>query len=335
MVNVKKSIKRATAVIAAVVITAGLTPGSEVFGKNKTESEHKIGITVQSLKNAYWAGVMNKIGDELDKKGWEYTLVDCDSNAGTQLGQIENFIISGCDLILVHPADAVAAETICKEAREYGIKVMCWDDVMENSDANWNLDNVELGKEIAQSAANFINDHYTPDNKAKVTVIGYPSLKACLDRADGIKEGLEEYCEDNYEIVAEVDGAEANEAQSNVESVLSANPDAKVFVGIGAGACIGANEALLQNYGGSGNIPEDCGVITTDITMQQLESLKSGDEAVRAIIGFEGSNVDTAQACVDMFEKIYNDEFTEETKNVIRPTMEISMDNIDKILEGM
>lgn len=334
-------LKKITAVLAAamaaVCLLAGCTVDSEPAGgsaSSVSKGEHKVGITVQSLKNAYWAGVMEKLGDELDKEGWEYTLVDCESNAGTQVGQIENFIASGCDLILVHPADAAAIENICGEAKAAGIKIMCWDDVMENSDANWNLDNEVLGKEIARSAADFINEHYTSEQKAKVTVIGYPALKACLDRADGIKAGLEEYCEDNYEIVAEVDGVEANEAQSNVETVLSTNPDAKIFVGIGAGACIGANEALIQTYG-AGKIPEDCGVITTDITVQQLESLKAGDEAVRAIIGFEGSNVDTAKACVEVFKKIYAGEYNEETKNVIRPTMEITVENIDEILSGM
>ena len=41
---------------------------------------------------------------------------------------------------------------------------------------------------------------------------------------------------------------------------------------------IGSNEALLQKFGGAGKIPENVGVITTDVTPQQLESLKAGDE---------------------------------------------------------
>ena len=57
---------------------------------------------------------------------------------------------------------------------------------------------------------------------------------------------------------------------------------------------IGSNTALLAEYGGAGNIPEDVGVITTDVTSEQLDALQAGDEAVRAIVGFEGSNTDTA-----------------------------------------
>lgn len=297
---------------------------------------HKIGITIQSLSNAYWAGVMTKLEEVLKDAGWEYTLIDCKDNSATQVSQIENFITDGCEFIMVHPSDAAAVENICKEALDAGIKVMCWDDPMENTTANWVLDNTDLGRTIGKTAAEFINAHYSADNKAEVCVIGYPSTKVLLERANGIKEGLEEACEDNYEVVAEVDGIEAPEAQSNVETTLQAHPDCKVYVGVGAGAMIGANEALLQTFGGAGNIPEDVGVITTDVTMQQLESLKAGDEAVRAIVGFEGSNMDTAQACFEMYERIIGgEEFTEETKNVYRPTMAITSENIDEIMAGM
>lgn len=294
----------------------------------------KIGITVQSLSNAYWAGVMGKLEELLKADGYEYTLVDCENNAATQVGQVENFITSGCDLIMVHPADAEAVEGVCGEALDAGIKVMCWDDPMENTTANWVLDNTDLGKEIGKTAAEFINEKFTADDKAQVTVIGFPSTKVLLERADGIKEGLEEYCEDNYEIIAEIDGLEAHEAQSNVESVMSAHPDANVFVGVGAGAMIGANEALLAQYG-AGSIPENVGVITTDVTQQQLDSLKAGDEAVRAIVGFEGSSTDTAQACLDMYKRILSGEDFSAEKNVYRTVAPITLDNIDDILAGM
>lgn len=325
-----KKTARMVALLLAVAMAATFMAGC---GRGE-QAEHKVGITVQSLKNAYWAGVMGKVSSLLDEEGWDYTLVDCENNAGTQVGQIENFIAAGCDLIMVHAADPVSIERICKEARELGIQVMCWDDVIENSDANWILDNEILGEEIGKAAGNFINENYTSEDPAEVTVIGYPSVRALLDRANGIKKGLEETSAGNYEIVAETDGLEPNEAQSNVESVLSAHPDASVFVGIGSGACIGANEALVQTFG-KGEIPEGVGVITTDITVQQLDSLKSDDEAVRAIIGFEGSNEDTAKAVLEMFKRVYAGEFNESNKNVVRPTMEISKDNVDAILAGM
>ena len=325
------------AMVATMLFGCG---GSEEAAEESSDdaaaSTPKIGITIQSLKNDYWAGVMGKLEEILKEAGWEYTLIDCEDNAATQVSQIENFITDGCDFIMVHPSDAASVEGICGEALAAGIKVMCWDDPMENTTANWVLDNTALGVEIGKTAAEFINEHYTADAPAKVVTIGYPSTKVLLERENGIKQGLEEACnEGGYEIVASVEGIETNDALTNCETALSANPDASVFVGVGAGAMLGANEALLQKYGGAGNIPENVGVITTDVTMQQLEGLKAGDQAIRAIVGFEGSNYDTAAACFEMFERIVGGEDFSADKNVYRPTQAITLDNIDEIMAGM
>lgn len=303
-------------------------------GDSKTGGK-KIGITIQNYENAYWAGVMSKLDKILKDEGYEATIVGCEENSGKQIEQIENFITSGCDLIMVHPNDADAVEEVCGRAMKEGIKVMCWDNPMENTTANWVLDNTELGKEIGKTAA-FINEHYTADKKAEVCVIGKPDTQVLLERQNGIEAGLKENCQDNYEIVATIDGVVNNEVQSKAETVLQAHPDCKVWVGVGAGAMIGSNTALLAKYGGEGKIPEDCGVITTDVTSEQLDALQSGKTAVRAIVGFEGSNTDTAQACFEMFKRILDgEEFSGDAKNVFRPLSEINMDNIEEIQSGM
>ena len=325
------------AMVASMMI--GCTTKSPTSGgddkKDDGKCGKKIGITIQNYENAYWAGVMSKLEQILKDEGYDATIVGCEENSAKQIEQIENFITSGCDLIMVHPNDADAVEEVCGRALDEGIKVMCWDNPMENTTANWVLDNTELGKEIGKTAAAFINEHYTADNKAQVCVMGKPDTQVLLERQNGIEAGLKENCKDNYEIVATIDGVVNNEVQSKAESVLQANPDCKVWVGVGAGAMIGSNTALLAKYGGAGKIPEDCGVITTDVTSEQLDSLEAGDEAVRAIVGFEGSNTDTAQACFEMFKRILDGEDFSKDKNVYRPTMEINADNIAEIQKGM
>ena len=204
---------------------SGSSSGSGDGGSDDGKSGgKKIGITIQNYENAYWAGVMSKLDKILKDEGYDATIVGCEENSGKQIEQIENFITSGCDLIMVHPNDASAVEEVCGRALNEGIKVMCWDDPMENTTANWVLDNTELGKEIGKTAAAFINEHYTKDNKAEVCVIGKPDTKVLLERQNGIEAGLEEFCEDNYEIVATIDGVVNNEVQTKAETVLQASP---------------------------------------------------------------------------------------------------------------
>ena len=317
--------------------TEGVQASPEFYAKADLSALNgkKIGITIQSLQNAYWAGVMAALEDVLTENGADYTIVACDDNSATQIGQVENFISSGCDLIMIHPSDANAVEDVAAQAREAGIKVMCWDDPMENTDANWILNNTDLGIAIGEMAGAFISDHYSEDNKAEVVLIGYPQTKVLLERGDGIKIGLENTAAGKYELVAEQAAIEANVAQTAMETILQAHPDCKVVTGIGAGAMIGANEALVTyaQTAYDGQIPEDMGVFTTDVTKQQLNQLLDDTQASKGIIGFEGSDVDTATACASMYALILSDSVG--AKNVFRGVAPIDKANAENILSEM
>lgn len=313
--------------------TEGVQADAEFYAKADLNSlsGKKLGITIQSLQNAYWAGVMTALQECLDGVGAEATIVACDDSSATQIGQIENFISAGCDLIMVHPSDAAAVEDVCAQAREKGIKVMCWDDPMENTDANWILDNHYLGNAIGKLAGAFIVEHYSEENKAEVIVIGYPQTKILLEREEGILEGLEQTAAGKYEVVANQAGIIASDAQTAVETTLQAHPNAKIVAGIGAGAMIGADEALNIYTGGV--IPEDMGVFTTDVTKQQLEQLMDETYPAKGIIGFEGSDEDTARSCASMYALILADNVG--AQNVFRGVTPITTETVAEIMAGM
>ena len=313
--------------------TEGIQASPEFYAKANLEvlKGKKIGVAIQSLQNAYWAGVMTALRETLEKAGAEVTIVGCNDSSATQIGQIENFVSAGCDLIMVHPSDANAIEDACAEARQFGIKVMCWDDPMTNTDGNWILNNTNLGIAIGELAGDFINKYYSAEKKAEVTVIGYPQTVILLERENGIKIGLENKAAGKYEIVATQAAIEANLAQDAMETILQAHPNCRVVTGIGAGAMIGADEALQIATGG--NIPEDMGVFTTDVTKQQLGQLADPTYPAKGIIGFEGSDEDTGNACAAMFALILEGKL--EAKNVFRGVAPITPETVAKIQAGM
>ena len=182
--------------ISIILVMAMLAMIFTGCGKEKTSEEEKedeeikVGISIQSLENDYWESVMGKLSEIMAAAGWEYEIVSCEDNALVQISQIEDFMEAECDLIMVHPSDAASVEKVCTEAVMSGIKVMCWDNPMENTTVNWVLDNTELGMEIGKAAAEFINLHYTEEFPAKVVTIGYPSTTVLLERENGILQGL-------------------------------------------------------------------------------------------------------------------------------------------------
>lgn len=321
------------AMAADTSVTEGIQASPEFYAKANMEvlKGKKIGITIQSLQNAYWAGVMTALREILEAAGAEFTIVACNDSSATQIGQIENFVSSGCDLIMVHPSDANAVEDACAEARNFGIKVMCWDDPMTNTDGNWILNNTNLGIAIGELAGDFINQHYSTEKKAQVAVIGYPQTVILLERENGIKIGLKNKADGKYEIVASQAALEPNIAQNAMEIILQAHPDCRVVTGIGAGPMIGADEALQIATGG--NIPEDMGVFTTDVTKQQLGQLADPTYPAKGIIGFEGSDEDTARACASMFALILDNKL--EAKNVFRGVAPITPETVAAISAGM
>jgi len=294
----------------------------------EADGNFKVGITLQSLENSYWAGVFGEVEKLLKEKGWEYTILACNDNSATQIQQIENFVTNQVDLIMVHPSDPNAIEDYLKQARDAGIKVMCWDDAMTNTDLNWILDNTKLGYAIGQEAANFINEHYTEDQVAEVAIMNYPQTPILLERETGILSALEEIAKGKYTVVAQQPALDAQAALTNMETILQANPDTKIVCSIGAGGDIGANEAFMTKT--EGKIPEDMGIFSADATEQQLEAIVNG-EATRASVGFEGSNKKTAAAVVDLYDRLLNGEtFTEQ--NLIRPLLVIDSSNAAEYL---
>lgn len=315
--------------IITLLLVVGIT--FSVFSEGQQESANdafKIGITLQSLENSYWAGVFGEVQNEMELKGWDYTILSCKDSSATQIQQIENFITNQVDMIMVHPSDPNALEDYLAEARRQGIKVMSWDDKMVNTDVNWVLDNTKLGYEIGTAAANFVNDKYSSNNKAQIAVMNYPQTPILLERETGILNALKDLASNKYEIVAQQPALDAATALSNMETIFQANPDVKIVCSIGAGGDIGANEAFMTKFGGE--IPNDVGIFSADATEQQLEAIVKG-QASRASVGFEGSNKKTAQAVVALYERIMNGEVFAD-QNIYRPLLTIDKDNAMEFL---
>ena len=316
-----------------MLVLLGVSAEAGIFrrftrGRAEETEVKRIGVTIQSLENAYWAGVFGEVEKILRDKGYQYTILSCRENSAVQIQQIENFITNQVDLIMVHAADPHSIEDYLKKARDAGIKVMVWDDIVENSDVNWVLNNSELGYEIGLATADFVNKHYSTRNKAKIAIMNWPQLSILLERENGIISALQDKAPGKYEVVARQPALDAQRALSNMESILQAHPDVRVVASIGAGGDIGANQAFMTVYGG--NVPDNVGVFSADATEQQLEAIING-EATRVTVGMEGSNRKTAEACVDLYVKLLEGEKFPE-RNVYRPLTPMDASNAAKFL---
>ena len=316
--------KKRIATLVAVGLMGGLMAGSMMAS---AEEPLKIGITIQTLSNQTWAQQMARIQENADKDGVEVTIVDCEENANTQLDQIENYITAGCDVIMINPVDPDAVEDVCAKAREAGIKVVCWDNEMENTDVNWVIENYDLGCVIGEQAAAFINEKFE-DGKCEVAVLGYPQTPILLERENGILDKLGELAP-NAEVVANQPAINPTEGLDAMETILQAHPEVKVVCCIGGGGAAGSNEAFKGFYGDE--VPEDVGVFACDCTDEEQASIKNG-EFNRMSVAITGSPEKNGDVIYDIMVRLGNGE--EMDHNIYRELIPITAENIDTVFGG-
>lgn len=307
--------------IAAALSLVGC--GGETNEATDSNSKIRIGMTVQSLSNPTWAGYCQAIEKEVKAQGGSLNYVACESNAGKQITQIENFVSSGVDVIIIHPADPAGVEFALKEARRAGIKVIAWDDNLKNADLSWLIDNHQLGYTIGQHAAKWINEKH--NGKAEVAILNYPQLPILLERGNGIRDAITELAPD-AKIVAETSAIDTKAGIEKMETIFQSNPNVKVVCSIGGGGSVGANEAAKA----AAKITDDFGIFAADATQPELSALKN-NEGVRMTVTVTGTNKDIAVAIWDMVSKLQSGE-TIETKEIFREFIPVTQGNVDLYL---
>jgi ribose transport system substrate-binding protein len=283
----------------------------------------KVGMTVQDLSNPTWAGYCQAIEKEVTANGGSINYVACESNASKQINQIENFVASGVDVIIVHPADPAGVEAALKQAREKGVKVLAWDDNLENADLAWLIDNHKLGYVIGEYAAKWINEKL--GGTAEVAILNYPQLPILLQRGNGIKDAITELAP-NANIVAETSAINPQEGISKMETIFQSNPNVKVVACIGGGGSVGANESAKA----AGKITDDFGIFAADATQPELTAMKN-NEGVRMSVTITGTNKEIAKKVWGMVEELASGEPIE-TKEVYRELIPVTKDNVDQYL---
>ncbi|MCH6256517.1 sugar ABC transporter substrate-binding protein [Puniceicoccaceae bacterium K14] len=280
----------------------------------------KIGMTVQDLSNPTWSGYCKAIQTKAEANGAKMSYVACESNVSKQIMQIENFVARGVDVIIVHPADPAGIENACKEAMSRGVKILAWDDDIENADVRWLIDNYDLGYQVGKEASNFINSKH--GGTTEVAILNYPQLPVLLARGNGIRDSITKYAP-NAKIIAETSAINPDEGITKMETIFQSNPDVKVVACIGGGGSIGANEAAKA----AGKNAPDFGVFAVDATKPELDAIKNG-EAVKMSMIVTGTDEDVATQVYGFVEKLATG--VEVPARVYRNVIPVTAENVDK-----
>ena len=145
-----------------------------------------LGISMGSLGNPYFVTLADGAtarAKELNPNV-KVTSVSADYDLSKQFSQIDNFISSKVDLILINAVDPSAMASAIKKARDAGIVVVAVDVDAQGVNATVQTDNVEAGKLACQ----YLVDKLA--GKGNVIIQNGPQVTAVTDRVKGCKAAL-------------------------------------------------------------------------------------------------------------------------------------------------
>jgi ribose transport system substrate-binding protein len=145
-----------------------------------------IGITLGSLGNPFFVALSK--GAEAKAKeinpNVKVTATSADYDLNKQFSQIDNFIASGVDMILLNATDPKAIISAVKRAQQAGIVVVAVDVAAAGADATVQTNNLQAGQIACQYMADKIG------GKGNVIIQNGPQVSAVIDRVKGCKEVL-------------------------------------------------------------------------------------------------------------------------------------------------
>ena len=169
-----------TAMLALVATSALSAPA---FAKDLTS----IGMSVGNLGNPFFLSMLKGAQDkakELAGHDVEVTAVSSDYDLNKQSTQIDNFIASGVDMVLLNAADPTAIEPAMVRLKAAGITSVALDVTAKGADAQVQTDNIAAGR----NACKYITDKL--GGTGNVVIITGPPTSSVLDRVSGCKESL-------------------------------------------------------------------------------------------------------------------------------------------------
>jgi len=270
------------AVIALIAMVVGVVAGRASGGGSDAgggggaggaAAAKKVDVIIKASDSSFWqtmlAGARKSGADYGIDVGLFGPASETDINEQVQL--IENSISRGVDAIVLAPNSSEALNSAIKRARKGGTKVVVVDTaVTTDTEGFIGTDNIKAGEQAGRTLCDLAKKAGNESGQVLIesSVAGVQTIK---ERETGFKRGLSASCPSLKLGNPRYNNNDINTAASQVNDVLTANPD---LVGIFASnntSGVGAARAIKDN-----NAKEKIPVVAFDTDPQENAALADG-----------------------------------------------------------
>jgi ribose transport system substrate-binding protein len=234
----------------------------------------RIGVGQPDRTADFYQGFMNAVQDEAKKRGYEILQSFSGDAPEKQLAELNAWIASGVDALVVMPMDANAIGGVVRKAHDKGIVFVGYANIVPGADGYMKWNDVDAGTKMGEIIGDFVKKNL--GGKAEVGLLVFPNHQATRDRIRSTRESLSKAVPDiTY---WETEAVLAPDALKATQSLLQAHPGIKVIVGCADDGALGARSAYVN----SGLNTDNVFICGFDGSKQNLNFIKAKDKFIRA-----------------------------------------------------
>ena len=319
----------------------------------------KVGIEMKTLDGAFFTAMVDAFEKGCEERGWEYTVLNADSDTMKESENMDTFITGGYDLVIIDPYETEGCVEAINRVADAGIPVICVDNSCGDAANVVSIvypDNVQNGLYCGSWVAE--NVFGNGEEIRSVCIGGQKDLEAARERRMGMIAGIlmqrlglsqDEAIEQGTAMEKEVmDKGSATNTEANfsvlgigwgnytanggldaAEDLVVANPTLNFMFGENDAMLLGAMTAI-ENAGLTDQV-----YLAADADGQKeaLELIKNGSNYVCT-----GNNKPeaTRDAALEIADKIINEgaDPTSFDRTTLTNPACISKDNVDEFYDA-
>lgn len=322
-----KTSTRAAAASAAALLALGITACSTDTGSSGSsdggdaDEGGAIAWSFASQDVAIWSSQLELMQPIIEEAGYEFLTDDPAFDVQTQVNDWQAWIARGdVKAIGGYPVDTASMVSVTSDATAAGIPVISYAVEWDGVTATTQISNYDAGFAVGEAAGEWIVETYGED-EVSVALLSDTANQLGQDQLQGLQEGLAST--DAAVQTYELEATTRDTGYSVAQSQLTADPDTRVWLGIGADMVLGARQAVIDSGVSAGD--DGYYVSATDANGEVLDLIAAGEDMW--VTSFAWKAEDLAQANADLLLAAARGE---EPESVTVDVAQVTADNVEE-----